>query len=368
MTSHFADPAESRPLQDVSALSPYLIPPALQGRKVRNLGDGFILRAIERRMGAPFDPARVFSPRTTPDAAAVETMRRSRLVVLAGANQLNDKYTVWPGLDAAQVAAGGFRFIPFGIGLHGEAGFNDGMSAAAKGVLEVIHDVIPFSSWRCPSTVEYLRRQLPHRANQFLMTGCPVIYDRPLLEGERFSDAEGSVAVTATERGEFWARESTLIDAVARRFPRARKFFVVHQNFSPPAWHERWRHALLRPEPTRVADKVEGLRAHARRRGFEVVFPQDVDDCIAFYSEIDVHVGTRLHAHLLFLSRNKRTFLVPVDARPSGMAEYLGFPLPKPEELDRHWDFDFEIVRRNAREAFCTMQKFTESLRHAKSH
>ena len=39
------------------------------------------------------------------------------------------------------------------------------------------------------------------------MTGCPVLYDEPLLNGSRFADQAGTVAVTVTERGDFWNRE-----------------------------------------------------------------------------------------------------------------------------------------------------------------
>ncbi len=346
----------------LAALSPYPIPPSLNGRKVTNLGDGFILRGIERQLRQTFDAEKVFSPRVPPDEASRESMRSADLVVLAGANQLNDRYTVWPGLTAGEIAQQGWKFVPFGIGVHGEPGFNDLMGHETKAVLEQVHERISFSSWRCPMTVAYLRASLPHLAERFLMTGCPVLYDAPLLDSARFAHAEDSVAVTATERGEFWNRETALIDIVARRFPKARRYFVVHQNFSPPTWGEALRHRLLRRGADTLANRVEGLRAYARSRGFKPVVMTDADACIRFYEQVDLHVGSRLHAHLLFLSRNKRSFLVPVDNRSVGMAQFLGFPLPLPEALHRHWDFDFEIVRRNAREAYRSMQTFVRSL------
>ena len=345
-----------------AVLSPYLIPLSLAGRKICNLGDGFILRAIERQMGQRFAPERVHTPRETPSDDVQVQLRAAHGVILAGANQLNDRFTVWPKLDAAQAAAAGYRFVPFGIGLHGEPGFNDGMSEATRAMLGYIHERIAFSSWRCPLTVDYLRRNLPELADRFLMTCCPVVYDTPLLQGERFHAREESLAVTATERGEFWDRETAIIDAAARRFPRARKYFVIHQDFSPARRFERLRHRLRPPTPQAIPDPVERLRAYARRRGFEVVVPESADACIAFYAGVDVHVGTRLHAHLLFLSRNKRSYLVPVDDRSTGIAQALGFPLPAPTDLDRHWDFDFESVRRQAREHHQTMRKFVESL------
>lgn len=348
--------------RQLSVLSPYLIPAVLTGVKVCNLGDGFILRAIERHLDRRVPSQNVFSPRVPPDAAMKQVMTSSQATILAGANQLSDKYTIWPGLTPAELEASACCFIPFGIGIHGEAGFNVRMSATTARILELMHERIRYSSWRCPLTVEYLQRSLPHLREQFLMTGCPVAYDNELLQGERFSTAEDSVAVTVTERGDFWERETAILRAAARRFSRARKYFVVHQNFSPPRRLEGLRHRLLQRSVSGIDDKVEALRAYARHLGFEVIVPRGADECMVFYSGVDVHVGTRLHAHLLFLSRNKRSYLVPVDDRSTGIAHFMGFPLNTPTELDSAWDFDFEIVRRNAQAAYPTMQQFLRSL------
>jgi polysaccharide pyruvyl transferase WcaK-like protein len=102
-------------------------------------------------------------------------------------------------------------------------------------------------------------------------------------------------------------------------------------------------------------NRIAALRAYARQRGFKVVIPSSADECIQFYDHVDLHVGSRLHAHLLFLSRNKRSYLVPVDHRSVGIAEHLGFPLLAPEALDRSWDCDFEIVRAKARATYAAI-------------
>ena len=104
------------------------------------------------------------------------------------------------------------------------------------------------------------------------------------------------------------------------------------------------------------------LRNYARQRGFTIVFPSSADECMRFYEGIDVHVGSRLHAHLLFLSKNKRSYLVPVDDRSAGIADHFGFPLWSVEDLDRNWDCDFEIVRSRARDTYGVMERFVKSL------
>jgi len=346
---------------DFAVLTPYLIPEALNKRKVVNLGDGFILRAIERLIGR-MASGRTFTSRVAPSADVIGILERSGGVVLAGANQLTEFYTIWPGLTSDTILKRSLRFIPFGIGIHGEPHRCDKLSPETRAVLEAVHTRIEYSSWRCPRTVALLQRELPHLAGRLLMTGCPVLYDRPLLESSSFRDAEESVAVTATERGNFWDHETKVIDLVARRFPRARRYFVTHQNRSPPTVFEGLRHRLTWWNPEDMPDRVQALRVYALRRGFEIIIPKDADDCVQFYRGVDLHIGSRLHAHLLFLSMNRRSYLIPIDERAQGMAEYLGFPAGTPEALDSCWNWDFESVREKARAGFAVMQRFIRSL------
>ncbi len=343
-----------------AVLTPYPIPAALRGKKVVNLGDGFILRAIERLIGR-FAPRLVHSPRIAPASDVFEDLARASAVILAGANQLHDGYTVWPGLEAGVIAKRRLALIPFGIGLHGEPGKNDGLSQATREVLIEMHRHIEYSSWRCPDTLAVLNRDVPEIAPQCLMTGCPVLYDHPLLEGRAFSSEARRVAVTVTERGDFMGRESAVIDFAARHFPRAEKFLVLHQNYSPPSAWEPLRAKLFRAAPDSL-NPWQRIRHHALRRGFKIIAPRNADECLHFYNSIDLHVGSRLHAHLLCLSRAKRSALVPVDGRSRGMAAYLGFPLCSPEALEQGLDCDFESIRANALASFATMQTFLSSI------
>jgi hypothetical protein len=345
-----------------AVLTPYPIPAALRGKKVENVGDGFILRAIERLVG-PFASDRTFSPRVPLEPPQIAVLEASDVVVLAGANQLHDRWTVWPGLTAERLRASRLRLVPFGVGLHGEPGFTDRLSDATRDVLTAMHERIALSSWRCPHTVAWLRAELPALADRFVMTGCPVVYDAPLLDGTPFSRRADHVAVTVTERGDFAEREQAVLDAVARRYPRARRSLVLHQNWSPPTRRELLRHRFW-PLPDTKLDPWQRLRKHAIRRGYRVVAPRDADSALAFYDGVDVHVGSRLHAHLLCLSRARRSWLIPVDGRATGIAEHLGFPLCDWRELDRALDadVDFERVRANARAGHAEMLRFVATL------
>ena len=335
-------------------LTPYLIPPGSD--KVPNLGDGFILRAIERHLGK-FPSGASFSSRCVPSDAQKLVLMRSPGIILAGTNQLNDDFAPWPGMQSDEIRVQPYVFVPMGIGIHGELERNSQMSAATAEILELIHERIRFSSWRCPRTVAYLRRSIPRLAANFLMTGCPTIYDRPLLDSSRFNSGQDIVAVTATERGDFWDRESRTIEFVARKYPRAEKWLVVHQDYSVK------RRSWLKGRILRALNKsADALHAYAVRRGFTVHTPRSVDEGLWLYRKADMHFGSRLHAHLTVLSQNKRSYLTKVDERSTGISEHFEFPLCDPARFEDVLDFDFERVRQAALRTFPVMQAFIQSI------
>src|ERR1700755_1908262 len=59
---------DSRDYGTFSILTPYLVPPELAEKKVVNIGDGFILRAIERFVGKQTSE-RIFTSRVAPKAS-----------------------------------------------------------------------------------------------------------------------------------------------------------------------------------------------------------------------------------------------------------------------------------------------------------
>lgn len=342
-----------------AVLTPYLVPAGNRRKRV-NVGDGIILRGIERLIGN-FHPANTFTSREAPDEHEVEVLRKSPGIILAGANQLTPNFRILPGLDAATIENAGYRFIPFGVGYDGVLGREMHLTDETKAILRLMHERIAFSSWRCPRTLRILERELPDLKGRMLMTGCPASYDRPLLDGEAFGESTATIAVTVTDRSGFWQRETRVLEEVARLFPRARKLVVFHQDF-PVATGMA---AILGRIPMlgrySSAERTR-LREFAFGLGYELHVPATVDACTALYDEVDLHVGSRLHAHLYFLSQAKRSFLLAVDGRAHGFAEYLDFPLIEAGTLNRHMDFDFERVRQAARFHYPVMKSFVESI------
>jgi hypothetical protein len=334
-----------------SVITPYVIP--VQSKGTINVGDGFILRAIERLFGK-FDSERCFSNRVPPTVQQMEIMKHGRSVVIAGANQLHDHFAPWPDLKARELRDLDIVLLPVGVGLHGDLHRNQRMSDETRAILEAMHERISSSSWRCPRTVDYLVAALPHLKGKVMMTGCPVIYDKPILENRKFHDGAGCIAVTATERENFWARETQTIDFVVQRYPHSRRLFVVHQDYKskPPRAPAKKLLQLFKKSPAAT------LRDYARRAGFEIVVPKDADEAMGAYAIADMHFGSRLHAHLLMLSLNKRSFLTKVDERVTGIAEAFDFPICDPSRFEDVLGFDFERVRQRALATFGVMERF----------
>jgi hypothetical protein len=128
---------------------------------------------------------------------------------------------------------------------------------------------------------------------------------------------------------------------------------VLHQNFDEPLAFHRMVSAL---RSTRLHTPAE-LRRFAETAGFEIHTPNTVDDCWQLYHDCDIHIGSRLHAHLYFLSQAKQSYLVRVDERANGFAEALGFELFDPRDGVLPVQ-DFEGYRTAALRVFENMKTF----------
>jgi len=73
------------------------------------------------------------------------------------------------------------------------------------------------------------------------------------------------------------------------------------------------------------AQRMNKLRQKLLAAGFEVVsLAGNLQRMEQVYSEAEIHVGYRLHAHLYFLSHRKPSFLLEEDGRSRGASEALG--------------------------------------------
>lgn len=350
-----------------SVITPYIIPPELRHKKVVNIGDGFILNSLTQLL-LPNECKYLFTSRKPLSDSDIHKINSTKALILAGANQLNDNFTIVPGMDVNKLEKINIPIIPFGIGIHGIQKQNQRMSELTKNILKVIHEKIKFSSWRCPLTIEYLNNNLPELAAKFMLTGCPVMYDDKILSYSKFSSDAKTIVVTVTERLDFWDREVKTIDFVYDNYRKSQKILSLHQDFLELENKVNPRQSkffkTLQIKVLRKYDKTPlSLREYARHKGFQIFKPTSIDKCFNLYNNCDMHIGSRLHAHLYFISQTKKSFVTYVDERCAGFSKLLQFPICDFNHLQRYQNYDFDIYRRNCIKYFQVMQDFVGYLK-----
>ncbi|KKQ27900.1 MAG: hypothetical protein US42_C0004G0039 [Candidatus Magasanikbacteria bacterium GW2011_GWC2_37_14] len=339
-----------------SVLTPYLIPKELEGYKIQNIGDGFILLAIKNIL-EPFNALFEFSSRKILVQEDFDKINSTKALIVAGANPLNDEYTISPSLNLESLKKIKVPIIFLGVGYSGLDSLNLKMTNLTKNILLQVHSGIEYSSWRCPITVRYLEANIPEIKSKFLMTGCPVIYGEKLLSGQPFTDNPERIAVTITERGNWWGREKKTIDFVANKFKGKELFLVLHQDFTKKKLKTKIKDLLKLNPPARL------IHWYAQCKGFKIIKPVSVEICQHFYDSCDLHIGSRLHAHLYCLSNCSKSFLTYVDGRATGFSEYLGFPAVDVDNIESFLDYDFEIYRTNVLKHYKNMNFFINYLK-----
>ena len=344
-----------------SVITPYRMSRDPGDLKRANVGDGFILKAVMKLL-EPYRCEHIFSSRVTLSPEDINKVNSTQMLVLAGANQLNDNFSAIPGFNCADLEQIKVPIIPMGIGFNGEEGKNDGMSDETKSIMALIHRRSKWSSWRCPLTIDYLHRNLPEMSEHFLLTGCPVMFlgepGKHIPLKERTPE---SVVVTTTDRGTYWQRETQTIDFVHKTFPGARKILALHQ--APREIKTRKRLKKLLRGDLEQLHTPAALSGYARRRGFEIFQSDEPEDFLDLYRNSDLHMGSRLHAHLFCLSLRKSSFLTYVDGRMAGFSQLLKFPICDPARLADYMDFDFNICWQQIESVKPTMDRFVSYLK-----
>ena len=248
------------------------------------------------------------------DAAQLETINRSRLLVLCGGPALQKrmvpKVYALADLDAIRVP-----IVSLGIGWMAQNGrWSDTqdfpLTEASQALLRRIDRDGLASSVRDYHTLAVLER-LGFR--RFLNTGCPALYERAFLEqGTVLAPMDAprtigfSLGIAQRESRAMRAQARALVLALRERYPRAVLTVAFH-------------HALeSQPEDAQFAAwlDAQGI-ARADVSGGH-------DGLIRFYQECDLHVGYRVHAHIYRISLGKPSVLVSEDGRGRAQELMLG--------------------------------------------
>ncbi|OGP13168.1 MAG: hypothetical protein A2052_00440 [Deltaproteobacteria bacterium GWA2_54_12] len=204
--------------------------------------------------------------------------------------------------------------VPIGLGLQSlrpdkAASFE--FSKESLEAINYIHERCSLSGVRDSLTLDILKRS---RVENAILTGCPVMYDFPSF-GKPFSrNTDIRKIVFTPPAGKRLHRQSMRLAKLLRRsFPKAEITASFHRG-------------LASDEHT---PRGEALRSKLLAAVFRMYNIRSIDAAydlarIAFYRESDLHVGYRVHAHVMFNSMRIPSFLLQEDNRGMGLSATLG--------------------------------------------
>jgi hypothetical protein len=278
----------------------------------RNAGDHLIGargRALLRKF---VDSDVVTVDRRSITTDAYELFNKARAVILCGGPAYQAE--MYPKVYPIERQKVGPKIVPFGLGWKSSAAkapekFK--FHPDAMGFIRDIHSTIEISSARDPLTVEVLNL---NDVSNVAMTGCPVWYDLDHLErAYTFAGEPKRIALSMPALMQPGVFELT--DWLTKRFPKAARIATFHHGIVPN-WTPRGRSTGL--------DFLK-FSAWAAAKGWRVSsLAGSLDKMEGLYGSVDLHIGYRVHAHLLCLSRRIPSILINEDARGVGQAKALG--------------------------------------------
>jgi hypothetical protein len=244
----------------------------------------------------------------------VDIVNEASAVILCGGPAV--KRDVFPGIyplvrDLSTIKP---PIVTMGVGWHAPYGewsdtWNHGFTARSELLLQRIQNSGLVSSCRDYHTLNALNHQ---GFSHFAMTGCPAWYDIATLNNGpkmTFKDVPihkvaFSFGVNMYRDGGYMRQTMALISALSGRF--GDKLSCVfhhpigkHRNSDVVRWLEQ--------ESIRYVDIAGGS-----------------DLMMEHYADVDLHVGYRVHAHILMSSLNRRSVLIAEDGRSVGQKTAMG--------------------------------------------
>ena len=157
-----------------------------------------------------------------------------------------------------------------------------------------------------------LKMMNEQKISNIVMTGCPAWHDLKYVE-KKFEKPKVKKIVITTPAGLNYINQSIkLMRLVKKSFPGVKILASFHRGIK--------RDELT---PRKQSWGYQYLAFRARAMGLKVVdLAYDVKK-LELYQDYDLHIGYRVHAHILFLSQRKPSILLHEDWRGKGLTETL---------------------------------------------
>lgn len=291
----------------------------LSGAK-KNIGDFLIVDRATKLLEAVLGEEVFVLPRWLPLDEHEDVVAQARAVVVGGGpGVLPEMYPrIYPLFsDPGRLRELGVPLRLLGVGWFATRGDEAELrrfewSAGSRALIEAMRGMLAISTRDAVTRRLLLAKGL----SDVKMTGCPVFYDLDRLGEPYRRPTDVRTVVFTTPQSSRYAEQSVqLLASVIERFPGARVVAAFHRGITADEFTSPEEASRL----TELAARCEELGAEVRDVSYDLAR-------IAFYKEADVHIGYRVHAHLMFLSARKPSILLEEDGRGRGFAEVLPAP------------------------------------------
>lgn len=259
------------------------------------------------------------------DDESLETINGSRALLLLGGPALQPAMV--PGVYPLRSDLRDIRvpIIPLGIGWkHRRGDWRDTHSIrfapATRALLARIRD----SGGPC-SVRDYhsLNVLASNGVDGALMTGCPATYDVTRTERPAPPRSPARIAfspgVCFVNSPSIERQTRALACALRDRYPGANIDFAFHHTL------DRREFERVYPGAKRHAIHHQALSEWALAQGFTCTdISGSAEAMLAYYDRADLHVGYRVHAHILMTSWGKPSLLVAEDGRGRALRDAIG--------------------------------------------
>ncbi len=255
----------------------------------------------------------------------LDEINNSKALIMTGGPALQNKmypkvYGLRDNLDDIKVP-----MLTMGIGWYSQRGewkdtHNYKLDNKSLELLEKINNSGYMSSVRDYHTLNTLHSL---GMKNFLMTGCPALYSQNHLN-DNFSNSLNikkigySLGVSMKTSDKMYRQMQNILLMLKELFPKAKIDVVFHHSPTDEYLETHSANKALYSVQQKYLNWLE-------TNGFSYVdISGNADNLVNYYSNIDFHIGYRVHAHIFMNSISKPSVLLNEDGRGKALEKVIG--------------------------------------------